>query len=269
MNEKLRAAIYGFAVGDALGVPYEFKQRDTFKCYGMTGYGTWNQPKGTWSDDTSMMLATCDSIRELGKIVPEDIMKRFTMWYYEGKYNAHGKPFDIGATTAKALVNYRYFNIEPLKCGSKDERSQGNGSLMRILPLAFVEGITNEDIKNVSKLTHAHPECLRVCIDYVKVAKMLIKNANDEVLSSFSFVGRNEIKSTGYVWDSFKAALWCVGTALNYSEAVLKAVNLGGDTDTIAALTGGLAGIKYGYKAIPKPWIKQLANKELIEKCLF
>lgn len=269
MNEKLRAAVYGFAVGDALGVPYEFKQRDTFKCYGMTGYGTWNRPKGTWSDDTSMLLATCDSIRECGKIVPEDIMKRFAMWYYEGKYNAHEKPFDIGATTAKALANYRYLNIESLKCGLDDERSQGNGSLMRILPLAFVPGVTWTDVENISKLTHAHEKSIQICKEYVAICKWLIDNPKWKIPKRIMRMNRKDVVSNGYVVTSLDAALWCFGTSISYSEAVLKAVNLGGDTDTIAALTGGLAGLKWGYNTIPKRWIKQLANKELIEKCLF
>lgn len=269
MNEKLRAAVYGFAVGDALGVPYEFKQRDTFKCYGMTGWGTWNQPEGTWSDDTSMMLATCDSIRELGKIIPEDIMKRFAKWYYEGEYNAHEKIFDIGSTTAKALANYRYLKIEPLKCGLDDEHSNGNGSLMRILPLAFVSNMRWEDVDNVSKLTHAHEISKQISKQFVYICKELLKNPNWKIPNRITRMKRKDIVSGGYVVTSLEAALWCLGTSLSYSEAVLKAVNLGGDTDTIAALTGGLAGIKYGYDAIPEGWIKKLANKEIIEKCLF
>lgn len=269
MNEKLKAAVYGFAVGDALGVPYEFKQRDTFKCYGMVGFGSHYQPKGTWSDDTSMMLATCDSIRELGRIVPEDIMKRFIKWYYEGEYNAHGKPFDIGSTTAKALSNYRYLNVEPLKCGLDDEHSNGNGSLMRILPLAFVPGVTWTDVENVSMLTHAHEKSIQKCKEYVFICKKLIENPNWKIPNHITRMKRKNIASSGFVVTSLEAALWCLGTSLSYSEAVLKAVNLGGDTDTIAALTGGLAGIKYGYDGIPESWIKKLVNKELIEKCLF
>lgn len=268
MNEKLKAAVYGFAVGDALGVPYEFKKRGTFKCKGMTGFGTWHQEPGTWSDDTSMVLATCDSIRQCGKIVPEDIMTKFYHWRFYQWYTAHGEVFDIGNTTAAALSNYADGMIAVM-CGLSDEFSNGNGSLMRILPLAFVPGVTWEDVENVSKLTHAHTKSIQKCCEYVYFCKELIKNQDFLIPKHIRRMRKKDIKSTGYVVDSLEAALWCFGTSKSYSEAVLKAVNLGGDTDTIAALTGGLAGIKWGHNAIPKEWVNQLANKELIEKCLF
>lgn len=164
MMNKLRDAIYGFAVADALGVPYEFKQRGSFKCTDMVGYGTWHQPKETWSDDTSMTLATCKSIKENKKIHLEDILERFQQWYQKGKYTAHNEVFDIGGTTRYALVAG-----EP----GREITSNGNGSLMRIIPLAFID-CTIEEIKAVSNLTHAHDISTTACIIYVTIAK---KNA--------------------------------------------------------------------------------------------
>ena len=269
MNEALKSAVYGFAVGDALGVPFEFWKRGTFKCNDMVGYGTWNQSPGTWSDDTSMVLATCASIKNMGRIDPDDIMYNFLHWKKYGKYTAHGEVFDIGNTTALAINCYD--EGTPWNCcGLSNERSLGNGSLMRILPLAFVDGMTFDDVKNVSCLTHAHPICAMCCDDYINHCMNFL--AGDYYISALVHgvdKKESEIVSSGYVLRSLNVALWCVANTESYKSCVLKAVNLGGDTDTIAAIAGGLAGIKYGDNAIPKEWIEKLANKELIDSCLF
>ena len=267
MNKYLRNAVYGFAVGDALGVPYEFKERDTFECTDMVGGGTWGQLPGTWSDDTSLLLATCDSIREFGYINPEDMMYKFSKWLYRGLYTARGNVFDCGNTTYRAIEKYKN-GVSVKRCGEKSNLSNGNGSLMRILPIAFVTDDTTI-ISLVSSLTHAHTISISQCVKYVRIIQHFMKYKRFDILKSILNRSRDEVKSTGYVVDSLEAALWCVGTSRSYAEAVLKAVNLGGDTDTITALTGGLAGLQYGYNAIPVKWIDRLANKELIERCLF
>lgn len=269
VNEKLKAAVYGFAVGDALGVPYEFKKRGSFKCKGMTGFGTHNQPPGTWSDDTSMILATCDSIRICDGIFPDDIMIHFEKWLNTGAYTPHGKVFDVGNTTAQAISNLSRIGFPAVRCGLSDEWSKGNGSLMRILPIAFVQGFDWEDVENVSKLTHAHTVCIQKCCELVWYCSNLIKNPDFLIPHCITRKKKKDIISSGYVVTTLEAALWCLGTSKSYKEAVLKAVNLGGDTDTIAAITGGLAALKWGYSAIPEEWIDQLANKELIDSCLF
>ena len=154
MVAMLRDCMYGQAVGDALGVPYEFRPRGSFECAGMVGHGTHGKPAGTWSDDTSMALATCDSIRELGHIDAGDMRRRFESWYRSGEYTIDGL-FDIGGTTAQALSQ---------GYGCDGERDNGNGSLMRILPLAFTDA-TDDEIRAVSSITHAHAtsetECVR------------------------------------------------------------------------------------------------------------
>lgn len=269
MNEKLRAAVYGFAVGDALGVPYEFKRRDTFYCSDMVGFGTWNQPAGTWSDDTSMMLATCDSIRERGVVDPYDIMAKFVKWRYHGEYTARGEVFDVGGTTDRALMRFAYDGKPWNECGLRDEFSNGNGSLMRILPLAFVPGIDETYVAEVSELTHAHPTSVRNCCEYVWFCQRLIEDPTFSVPERITKAPRRDIVSTGYVVTTLGAALWSLGVSQSYPEAVLTAVNLGGDTDTIAALTGALAALKWGMEGIPNHWIDKLANKPLIESCLF
>lgn len=273
ITKHLKSAIHGFVVADALGVPYEFQKRGTFECTSMIGdCGIWNQPTGTWSDDSSMTLATLDSIKKTGCIDVEDIRQRFKDWAFKAKYTANNEVFDIGGTTYQALRE---------NAGIDDFHANGNGSLMRILPLAFIKGVSRRDVFEVSSITHAHIISKEACNIYVEVAKDLIKgmkiedslkycaySAPFERLSSIAELPESEIKSTGYVVDTLEAVMWCLCNTDNYKDAVLKAVNLGGDTDTIAAIAGGLAGIMYGYESIPKEWIDKLRNKELIESIL-
>lgn len=278
--DKLRSAIYGLAVGDALGVPVEFMKRGSFFVTDMKGYGTHNQPAGTWSDDTSMTLATCDSIRKLQEVNVDDIMRCFAEWYYESSYTAHGEVFDIGGTTANAIMRYDE-GFEPVKCGLDHVSANGNGSLMRIIPLAFCD-CTKEDIQNVSKLTHAHDISVTACKIFIDIAQRLLEGEKiKDILDTMNFsspfdrlarigdMEENEIASSGYVLHTLEAALWCLLTTNSYEECVLKAVNLGEDTDTTGAVAGGLAGIVYGYDNIPKKWLEILTNKNLIEACLF
>lgn len=249
----LKNAIYGLALGDALGVPFEFKERGTFTCSDMVGWGTWNQEPGTWSDDTSMTLATCKSIQEKGYIDTNDIRDKFKQWAFEDKFTTNGKTFDIGNTTYEALS---------LGYGLDDFNSNGNGSLMRILPLAFVD-VTDEEIEAVSAITHAHEISKKACVKYVHIARELV-NGKRDLLNKFDI--HYPIISDGYVVNTLNAAMFCIKTSNSYEEAVLKAVNLGDDTDTTAAVTGGLAGIIW---EVPKKWINKLKNKEYIDKCLF
>ena len=263
----LKAAIYGLAIGDALGFPVEFRKRGTFHIDDMVGFGTHQQPAGTWSDDTSMTLATCDSIRECGRIDCNDMQQKFKEWLYNARYTVDNDVFDAGNTTINALQCGR---------GMDGIHSNGNGSLMRIIPLAFTEA-TEEEISAVSAITHAHAISRNACCEYVSIAKQLLqgKSLTDATMRCSGRIPRihmldeSEIKSTGFVVDTFEAAVWAVATTDSYKDAVLKAVNLGDDTDTVAAVAGGLAGILYGMDGIPSEWIEGLRGKEVIEKCLF
>ena len=254
----LRDCIYGLAVGDALGVPYEFMPRGTFECTDMIGYGTHGQPAGTWSDDTSMTLATCDSIRELGHIDTADMRDKFVGWIARGEYTIDGV-FDCGGTTARALRTGK---------GGSGERDNGNGSLMRIAPLAFVDA-TDEEIREISAITHAHRTSTESCVTFIE----LMRSAMDGALPSWVLqpkdVPEREIRSGGFVRDTLKAASWCFVNTNSYEDCVLAAVNLGDDTDTTAAVAGALAGTAYGIEAIPREWVDALRGKELIESCLF
>lgn len=262
----LRDCIYGLAVGDAFGVPYEFMGRDTFTpSRDMVGGGAHNQSKGTFSDDTSMTLATCASIKAKRKrIDTADMQKRFIAWMRKGDYAIDRVVFDIGTTVSTALVE---------GTGCKSERSNGNGSLMRIAPLAYTKA-KDEEIEAASAITHAHALSCKLCVKYVHLlheieagadGKSLIAKREPEIASK----QRDDIGSSGYVKDTYEASLWCILNTDCYEDAVWEAVNLGRDTDTTAAVTGALAGAIYGYAAIPEQWLSDLRGKDLIESVLF
>ena len=259
----LRDAIFGLAVGDALGVPYEFRPRGSFTCTGMVGHGTHDQPPGTWSDDTSMTLATCDSIRACGRVDTGDMRSRFRAWIDDGAYAIDGVVFDYGNTTARALA---------AGAGRAGERDNGNGSLMRIAPLAFTDA-TDDEVRAVSAITHAHPVSTGACVDMVHVMRALAAGASPaEAVPDVGVLlaaSEKDLRSGGFVRDTYCAALWCLAVSGSYGECVLRAVNLGEDTDTTAAVAGALAGIAYGIEGIPGEWLSGLRGKDIIERCLF
>ena len=279
MNSKLHDAILGLAIGDALGVPYEFKKRGSFLCTEMVGYGTHNQPEGTWSDDTSMVLATLDSLKSNdGKIVTKDMFERFNYWLLYGDYTAHGEVFDAGIATCKALQTGK---------PQTGEYDNGNGSLMRILPLAFVP-CTDDEIRAVSAITHGHRISMDACVIYVHIAKRLLAGESIcEIIPTLQYdkpfdrlhridqISTSEIKSSGYVVDTLEAALWAVSHKSNNADKeksfrndLLDAVNLGQDTDTVGAVAGGLAGIIYGLDEV-SDWVETLQNREELERYLW
>lgn len=299
-DDRPLALILGVAVGDALGVPMEFKARGTFHVTGMQGYGTHNQPAGTWSDDTSLTLALADNLLVGGdKPDLESIAWGFTEWYDNAAYTPHGKVFDIGNATAKAIKRLKD-GVDPEKAGGAGERDNGNGSLMRIAPLTFyMFGIRKAEdrfriVKEVSSLTHAHEWSVAACYIYVEMLNKLRMNrkkkeAYRELREDFArgvpFISKatlakfvrilendistlpeKDIRSSGFVIDTLEAAFWCFLTTDNYKDAVLKAVNLGDDTDTTGAVTGALAGLAYGLEGIPQEWLDQLAAVDEVRR---
>ena len=284
---KIRDGIVGLTVGDALGVPVEFKSREYLTenpVTGMMGHGTYDQPKGTWSDDTSLTLATMQSIAEKNAIDLEDIMKEFVAYARQSKYCQYDV-FDYGNTTIEAIDRFeRGYPVG--ECGGRGEYDNGNGSLMRILPLAFIPGITYDEIESVSGLTHAHPKSKISCVLYVEIAKSMLERdfeieehirmscekirkhyGGEEDLREFQDIFEMDFHvATGrsYVIKTLEAVLYCLLETENYRDAVLKAVNLGRDTDTVAAITGGLAGIYYGYDDIPEEWIGDIPQMDYV-----
>jgi ADP-ribosylglycohydrolase len=292
----ISSLLFGVAVGDALGVPVEFQPRGSFRVAGMRGYGTYNQLPGTWSDDTSLTLCLADSLSR--GFAPDDIARNFIKWYDEGAFTARGEVFDIGISTAKA-INRLKAGIAPEEAGCAGVNENGNGSLMRIAPLVFYLFLTDKPeaerfqiTKVVSSITHAHPWSVAACYIYLEYLRKLVlgmeKRAayaelcgdfsegnsciDADTLGKFARILRSDIsalpesviKSGGFVIDTLEAALWCFLTTDSYRDAVLKAVNLGEDTDTTAAVTGALAGLAYGIKTIPTVWLESLAGYEEI-----
>lgn len=297
MHNQLQTILIGTAVGDALGVPVEFQPRGYLKANPVTDmreYGTHEQPNGTWSDDTSLMLCLAECMRE--GLDSNTLAQKFIAWKNDNLWTPHGWVFDIGIGTRIAIERLEN-GMTPELAGGFDEMDNGNGSLMRILPLVL--HIIDLDIdkrydwtKKVSSITHAHVRSVMACFYYLEFAKKIIEGkdkfqAYNELQSELtqyfeqrkinpieihklhrllnddiSKVEEGNIKSSGYVIDTLEAAVWCVLTTNNYKDAVLKAVNLGHDTDTTGAVTGGLAALIYGIDAIPKEWINTLARKD-------
>lgn len=302
-ESRLKGGILGLVVGDALGVPVEFMSRHKLQekpVSDMIGYGAHNQPAGTWSDDSSMTFCTVESLCKGYNL--KDIADNFVKWRYESHWTPYGVVFDIGITTTKAIINYQ--NLQnPHRSGLTDERSNGNGSLMRILPMAFyLKDHTIESrfniVKEVSSLTHAHIRSVISCFIYTELAIELLNHNNrftafkhatntvSEYLKTINIDAKEyarftrvlnrdilhmeerSIQTSGYVIDSLEASLWCFFTTDSYEEAVLKAVNLGSDTDTTACITGGIAGIYYGDELIPKKWTKKIARENDINSLI-
>lgn len=304
--KTVRSMLYGLAVADALGVPVEFASRARLRLkpvVEMIGGGVWGQPEGTWSDDTSMTIATMESIARLKTIELEDIMNNFVEWVEHDEFTAGNHTFDVGNTTATAIENY--LDGVPIdQCGLTSPQSNGNGSLMRILPIALyfysIEGANFSDeaietIHDVSALTHAHAQSRIGCGIYCLIAARLLDGKPidqairdglsraeeyyrprfDGVLKAhyarlfdpkFGSLDENEIESSGYVVETLEAAIWCALNTTNYRELALKAINLGGDTDTVGAIAGGLGGLAYGIDQIPSEWIDALKNKTLLDE---
>lgn len=306
-KEKLKDAIYGLAIADACGVPGEFKPREYLKSCPITdmigNVGCWRQPTGTWSDDTSMTLALLDALKnnnyEYSKEVLTQTMENFISWYRVGIFASNMNRFDIGNTCRLAIQNFEN-KRDVYKCGIKDINSCGNGALMRILPMAFLDYKNDKElikaIDEVTSLTHANAICSETSIIYIKFVRELLNGKTKEeafeniikycqnvsilvgflkVINPFERIDNNfhnieerKIQSTGYCVHTLEAALWCFLNSNSYEECILKAINLGDDTDTTAAVVGGICGVYYGFDNIPTKWVDKLLDKETIDNLL-
>lgn len=264
-RDLMRSCIYGLAVGDALGVPYEFCARGTFECTGMADGGAHGQPAGTWSDDTSMALCICSSIKRCDRVVVTDIADNFHRWLECGDFTCDGRAFDVGVTCRKAIST---------GVPGKSYDECGNGSLMRTAPLAMLDYFDIGKVCAVSAITHAHPvaewSCVTLC-DILWTIRNSGTPAKYDLWRRYGYIAARPaeaVKSGGYCEHTLEAALWCFLNTSSYADCVLAAVNLGYDTDTTAAVAGALAGVYYGFETIPPKWIGQLRGKAVIEQCI-
>lgn len=293
------SSILGHAVGDAMGVPTEFCIREHLlnkPITEMVSSEKFGQPAGAWSDDTSMEVCIIESYIEKNMFDYNDIMKKWEEWISTGKYTSNGETFDVGRTCLRAIRKY-INGEEPIECGLKDEMSNGNGSLMRTLPVAlysYSKKLSNIEIikitNDISSLTHGHDISKLGCYIYIKYILFLLKgmskeeayneikkvdysNYDEYALQKYDRIletnikdyNIDEIKSTGYVVDTLECALWILLNADSFKDTIIASTNIGNDTDTIGAIAGSMAGIIYGYDNIPKEWLDKLLRRDYLK----
>lgn len=299
--DRRRGCLLGLAVGDALGAPVEFEVPGSFDP--VTDYrdgGPHALQAGEWTDDTSMALALADSITQLAWDL-DDQAQRYVDWWRNGEYTSNGRVVDVGVTTVVSLQRFVETG-DARNSGARDERSSGNGSVMRLAPVpiayhrAFPERLELliERAEESSLPTHASPQCLSGCRYFALLTSGLMHGLpREEVLApdweplqrlralrplhpeieavargSFRRLQPPDIRASGYVVKTIEAALWAFHEADDFSSAVLAAVNLGDDSDTAGAVCGQLAGAYFGERGIPDRWLTGLAGRARIEEIL-
>lgn len=297
-----RAALLGFLIGDAIGVPFEFNTSEYLqgvpkKCFALptpsTNRSHHQAPANAWSDDGAQVLALIDSLHRCQTLDLDDFGQALLDWHMQGKYAVDGVIFDIGIQTKRALQKLR--NGTPsIDCGGELECHNGNGSLMRVLGLALWHTGSDKELIDFaydqSLPTHAHIRSQVCCALYALWVRNLLNGAQDgfdEAVQTFTDISAqlndqaslNELHivlndqhlpptGTGYVVDTLWSVRHAFVNALSYPQAIENAIRLGPDTDTIAALTGAVAAIKYGEESIPQVWRDTLATDPTLTACL-
>jgi ADP-ribosylglycohydrolase len=295
---RLVGGVWGHLVGDAVGVPYEFRSAAEIGEVRWGEKGTHAQPPGTWSDDGALMLALLDSLTADGVgFDVQDQGRRALDWRRNGAYTPDRNVFDIGNTTRAALSAIEG-GTPAADAGPADLHNCGNGSLMRILPIALVgrdlvDAVLIDQARRASRVTHGHPRAQVACALYALVAVRLLKGEVDgaralqdsiealrgavseepEMSDALDhLLGWQEREGRGRVWDSFWSAWDAFAGASTYKETIERAIAYGNDTDTTAAIAGGLAGIRWGPDeaagGIPRSWLGALRGRELVEEIL-
>ncbi|MCG5247322.1 ADP-ribosylglycohydrolase family protein [Methylorubrum extorquens] len=286
IRDRALGALVGLAMGDAIGTTVEFEQRGSFDTVtDMIGGGPFNLEPGEWTDDTSMALCLADSLLARDGLDERDLLERFCRWFREGENSVTAHCFDIGNVTASALTHFE--ETGDIHAGPTDRMTAGNGSLMRLSPVAVRYWNDSDRLRDAARrqsyTTHGAQEAVDACEAFSAILSAAIQGRplTDVLSASFghplsdgvqaiiegSWKGkrRDDVRSSGYVLHSLEAALWCVGSSGSFSEAVLKAVNLGDDADTTGAITGQFAGAFYGLSGIPERWRKRLAWNDRVE----
>lgn len=295
VRDRFLGCLTGLAAGDAVGCTVEFRKPGTFEpVTGMTGGGTFGLKAGQWTDDTALALCLATSLLECGGFDERDQIERYRRFYREGYLSATGECFDIGQTVKAALE--RYERTGNPRAGDTDRRTAGNGSIMRLAPVAMrYAGSPREAVKMAaasSLTTHGAVEAVDGCRYLCGLLVGALRGDSKEALlgpcyapeqgiwmeepltgtihevAAGSFARREppRICGSGYVVRSLEAALWAFHRSETFEEGCLAAANLGDDADTTAAVFGQLAGAYYGVQGIPRDWAGQLAKRDLIEE---
>lgn len=299
MRLKYIDGLMGFVIGDAMGLPLETKTREELlkkPVTKMIGHGTLDYPEGTWSDNTSLMIATIDSINAKNTIDFNDIALKFAAFKNHHQYTADHEVIKLNETVERAIDKYEENHDDPTLCGSTDKEASDNGALIRILPIAYYsldkklkDFEVLELVKKASSITHANEISMMGCYIYTRFVMFLLTGKDkysaysmtkcvdytmfsEEVQESYqrllnsdiSKLKINEINSSSYIVDSLEACIWVLLQSENFKEALIGAINLGDATSAIGALTGGLAGILFGYDFIPEEWKNALFRKEYL-----
>lgn len=296
LASRIEGGLWGLLVGDALGVPYEFHRPDRLppraeiEMVPPRGFLRAHRgvPTGTWSDDGALALALLDSLLAKGSLDLEDFAARMLAWFERGAYTPDGRVFDVGNQTARAFAAIRD-GASPHASGPSSERENGNGSLMRVLPLALFHEGSIEDLVSLAEQqslpTHGHVRSLVCCALYCVWARFELEGrlrAFEEAVGELRRVyGGDEARAealdfhirpedlspgggSGYVVDTLRSARDALREA-TYEEVVKSAIALGHDTDTTACVAGGIAGIRYGKEGIPARWRDALRGLPVLE----
>jgi ADP-ribosylglycohydrolase len=305
LQDKIKGGLFGLLIGDALGVPYEFHGPEDIPGYDeieMTPpEGFWaahtGTPAGTWSDDGAQALCLLASLLDKGKFEPNDFGRRLVQWRRVGYMAVDDRVFDIGNQTNSAIEAMQHGGVTPLEAGmTGGEKAQGNGSLMRALPLAlWHQGTDSELVRDAhlqSQITHGSLVCQVACALYCLWARRILRGAAHPWHEAFNTLSQiygvfwsdpdclvalrqmdwhedaGAGDGSGWVLSSMQASKHLIGASDLYEDVVKGAIALGNDTDTTACIAGGLAGLRGGIESIPGRWIEQLRGKELVQPLL-
>ncbi|EHS57140.1 ADP-ribosylglycohydrolase family protein [Paenibacillus kribbensis] len=294
IKDRFFGCLVGLAVGDALGTTVEFSSPGTFEpVTDIVGGGVFGLKPGQWTDDTSMALCLAESLVRKDEFDPADQMRRYTNWYYVGYMSSTGTCFDIGGATRGAL--HRFEATGDPYSGSVDPLSAGNGSIMRLAPVAMAYANRSEEAiryaEMSSRTTHGAVESVEACAVLASILVAALQGADKEAMLSVDVCRKwrrdkptysasveeiiqgsyrhkepPEIQGTGYVIRSLEAALWAFYHSTSFEEGALLAVNLGNDADTTGAVYGQIGGAYYGLNGIPIRWHEKLSMKETIDE---